>query len=268
LTVAGCVNSWYGIGTRGGNWLLVGTLPEGQGGFGMAVTVDVYGNQINVYPSVSFACQGANAADGVNTGLAPGTLAADGSFSLTSATIPSPAGPSGLYYGFTLNGTYPQDDSTPWPGSFSFPQTPPNCQVPSSGNFTAVKIADVTGVYTGKLGMTAPPTTVAIAPTVQMTLQQGGVFPGQSQFSHLYIGGTLQVQGSPCVSSGTSDAQNSDYGGDIGIMDFKMNDGSTWTVYFLDESTDSTNLLVQSVTIRGGSCNFNQVAPNAEFVRQ
>ncbi len=249
----------------GGNWLLAGALPQLTApGFSYAVTLDIRGDEISPSPSFSFYCDNPNP---VNAGsLQPATIGRDGSFVTESPDYPGTPPTLGLM----LQGTAPTSAQTAWPGSFGFSNIPSGCDLPAAGNFTATPIAQVTGTYGGTFSVSTGSSDAPLPLTVQADLQQGGTLSGSTVYSDTVINGTIAVQGSSCVSSGTTSSSSTQgyIGGDVFLLDFVMDDGSTWQMLGFMENTGSTKLLLEGIQISGGSCGYQSVEPNVELTLQ
>jgi len=253
-------------GGLAGNWLIGGTLPF-TSNYVTAVTLDEFEKQISGSPSVSFFCQGAST-DGVNTDLGAGTIGSSGAFTLYSATTTAGTPPV-TYEGMTIQAVNSTDSPAFWQGTVSLAQVIPGCNLPLTETLTATRIAAFTGTYAGPITMFAKSSGVSIQPTIQISVQQGGIAPGTTQFSETVLNGSIVVQGSPCVTSGTMTANDpSYYGGDIATMSFAMNDGSTWSLLGSIDDIGATKVSLYSTTISGGSCNFTSIGPNAELLKQ
>jgi hypothetical protein len=252
----------------GGNWLIAGTLPEiSAPGFGYAVTLDVIDHQISASTSFGFRCSGDDSAS-TYAPLQAATIASDGSFQMESTDFPNTAPAIGLL----LQGTAPTGAQSAWPGSFAFANAPAGCELPSSGNFTATPISQVTGTYSGSFTPGSLTNTPGTPLSVQVKLQQGGIFPGSTQYSLMVMSGSIEVEGSPCVSSGTSTSTPTSYnsiGGDFFSINFAMNDGSVWqTAGFIEDTGAQKLLLDPGIGISGGACQYSSSLSDVELTRQ
>ncbi len=253
-------------GGLAGNWLIAGILPYANN-YVIAVTLDEFGKQISGGPSVSFYCQGGSPG-GVNTEISAGTIGPNGAFTLSSPTTTNGTPPT-TYEGMTIQAANSTDSPAFWQGTVSLAQAIPNCNLPLTETFTATRIATFTGTYAGTVTMSANSSSTSIRPTIQISAQQGGIAPGTTQYSETVLNGSIVVQGSPCVSSGTMTASSpSYYDGDIAQINFAMNDGSTWSLLGSIQDLGATTVSLYSTTISGGSCTFTNISPNGNLVKQ
>jgi hypothetical protein len=190
-------------------------------------------------------------------GVAAGTLAKDGSFTASPANTPLEA--------ISIKGTAPQKGGEPWSGSYtvSLGGNAPACDANLSGTFTAMSFPLVSGVYVGTGstfgGVNGVPQAVPV--TLQVTLQQGGrvTNPGNgaasNYFSNALLTGSIKVQGSPCFSSGATQAKPaSSVIGNMVDARFLMDDGSTLSL--LGPLTDVTESHISTgiILVQGGNC--------------
>lgn len=188
-----------------------------------------------------------------------GTIAADGSFSLSSPARDTVTA-------LTVQGTVPSSAGASWPGKYSFSATPltptnaPAC-VSLDAPFDATSIQNLSGTYTGtsarlpgiENSLTATPITMSLA------LQQGGMFYSPLAAvpvnSELALEGSIQIQGFSCFSKGTASTSlpNNVAGSRINV-NFLMDDGSTLQVLGSILDTGARRLSVDSVSVRGGQC--------------
>jgi hypothetical protein len=208
-----------------GNWLLVGTLPavstisaQGQTA-GIAGTFNVIGSTVSAAFSSSLACLGQAGWEAATLGS--GTAAPDGSFSV----LLSPA--SAVLYGLNttmdLTGTVPAAGAATWSGTFTLANlNSATCPVPQSVPFTAVRIANLTGTYTGSATLTSTSLTSPSSQTVQVAfaLTQG------SATNALAMTGTVTIQGGSCSLSGSL-ANASAFIAPEAALQVSFTDGST-----------------------------------------
>lgn len=250
-----------------GNWLLYGAIP----GFGtiptsppgIAVSFDVMGNTIVGSASGQAAC---NSGATLGFTLAPalsGVIAADGSFSVTSSRS-SEISPFPV---LSIRGTIPTTAGASWTGSYTL--TSPGsvsapgggCVVDESGPFTASSIADVAGTYTGTATLRSPAFGTTGAPVaLSLALQQGALLYNPnpavaSMSSKLGLSGSLQLQGLPCFSTGSSSTSTSNEveGSRIAIS-FTMDDGSTLRLLGSIGDAASSTLSIGVIEVSGGAC--------------
>jgi hypothetical protein len=250
-----------------GNWLLVGPMPTDgvsfppslppSSGVRLAMTFDVVGDQVIAGGFANNYCH--NGQVGFEFGdVAAGILAADGSFTATSATSPIDT--------ISIKGTSPEKSGEPWSGSYTLSLVAaltPACDANVSGTFTAISFPLVSGVYVGTGTTLAGPngSPKAVPVSVQVTLQQGGIVtnPGNgaasNYFSNALLTGNIKIQGSPCFSSGATQAKPpSSVIGNMVTARFLMDDGSTLSL--LGPLTDVTEGHISTglVVVQGGNC--------------
>ncbi|HEU5339723.1 hypothetical protein [Edaphobacter sp.] len=188
-----------------------------------------------------------------------GTVAADGSFTLTgSANEPFPA--------VTIKGTVPQASGESWPGSYAVSLTSPHapqCDANVSGTFTATSFPLVNGVYvgTGSNETLSNGVLVSTPVTFQVTLQQGGKLTNPVNgvtspvYSNSVLTGSVRVQGSPCFTSGvTGSTPVSGVEGNKVDARFTMNDGSTLTILGSLTDATETRIITNIAIVAGGQC--------------
>jgi hypothetical protein len=249
-----------------GNWLLVGPMPTNgiqfpppPSGLRLAMTFDVTGNNVVAGGFGSNFCD--NVASGFEFGfggVATGTVASDGSFTLASPAYDS-------LEAISITGVVPHASGEPWSGSYavSLVGHAPACDANLSGTFTATSFPLVSGVYVGTGSTLSGPNGVpAAAPvTFQVSLQQGGrvTNPGNgaisNYFSNAVLTGSIKVQGSPCFTSGaTESTPASAVIGNMVDANFLMDDGSTLNL--LGPLTDVTeaHIATNLALVTGGNC--------------
>jgi len=251
-----------------GNWLIVGPMPTNEfsfpamSGFKLAMSFDVTGNNIVAAGFANGSCTPPSPAPTASSsfafgGLATGTIAADGSFS-----VQSPGNPSTV--ALSIQGKIPLANEDQFSGSytasFSSPIGSP-CTASYSGTFTATSFPLVSGVYTGT-GSTQTITNGVSATTpitMQVTLQQGGMATnpatGISTPSSLLLTGSIRVQGSSCFTSGvTSDIPSSSVEGNQVVAEFTMDDGSTLVILGTLTDASETRIATNAAIVTGGRC--------------
>ena len=268
-----------------GNWLITGPWPTdtfsvpvtgGLGAFSLAMSFDVNGNNITasshaigfctptpplappliLLPLISFAPE------------STGTVATDGSF-----TVQSPENTP--LDSLLIQGRIPQGSAGQFSGSYlaSFsapagsPLTGSTCVGNSAGMFTATSFPLVNGVYaaTGKFQTLTNGVSTVTPVALQVNLQQGVTVldpaTGLSRPNNLAIGGSIQVQGSPCFTSGTANTQlrangvpTSSMEGNFVSVNFTMDDGSMLNL--TGTLTDSTEEHISGgfVAVTSGKC--------------
>jgi hypothetical protein len=206
-----------------GNWLIVGPMPTNEitfpttGGFGLAMSFDVTGNDVVATGFASGSCAPQPTSPFVKGAFSfgatvTGTIAADGSFTLQSpGNVPIDS--------LSILGKVPQANGGQFLGSYSesFNSPTGRCTANYSGIFTATSFPLVSGVYTGT-GSTQTITNGVSSMTpisVQVTLQQGGTVTnrvtGISTPSSIALTGSIRVQG--FHESDTFECGGREYGG-------------------------------------------------------
>jgi len=247
-----------------GNWLLAGTLPNINSNMlpapvGVTATFQVTGSNVVGAVTGIFPCSTVETGDYV--GAVQGTIAADGSFTLTSAVLPNGSTAS-------IQGRVPETAGGTWSGSYTISTM---CGS-SSGQVAASSFPLITGTYAGNavLGSLSSTTTYPI--TVKTNLQQGGYIGSgtTSSYSEVLLTGTIAITGSPCLSSGTSTGAVSPGGvsGNSVLATFLMNDGSTFIMSGPVTSMDISKMQVSFFTLGAGTCNSNSIGLPAQLVKQ
>jgi hypothetical protein len=239
-----------------GNWLLTGQLPFaglGSSGiitntqFGVAGTFSVVGSTVVAALSANLPCGAFTASDAL--GVMTGTVASDGSFTLQNANTVSVGT-------VTLSGTVPSSATSSWSGNLAVSLAGAGCPGIGQTSFTAVKIADVTGTYSGSSTITfANATPSAQVLSFQIALQQGAALTASGTDFPEVLTGTVKVQGSPCFSSGTIVAPTG--GGVLGskvVINATMNDGSVLTSVGDILDTGAMQIEMSNLIGSGGSC--------------
>jgi hypothetical protein len=236
------------------------TFPATGGGFSLAMSFDVTGNDVVATGFASGSCAPPSppfviAAFSFGATVS-GTIAADGSFTLQSpGNVPVDS--------LSIQGKIPQANGDPFLGSYtaSFNSPTGKCMASYSGMFTATSFPPVSGVYTGT-GSTLTTTNGVSSATpiaVQVTLQQGGMVTnpatGVSKPSSIALTGSIRVQGFPCFTTGvTSAIHASRMEGNMVGATFTMDDGSALSLS--GALTDSTEAHISGVgfVVTGGKC--------------
>jgi hypothetical protein len=255
-----------------GNWLLTGNLPFTtlagnplNSTFGAAITVTVLGNNLIATLDRNEVCGNMVASGPI--GVVIGSVASDGSFAIsTTSTILSDTA--------RVTGTIPAAAASSWTGHLDLTDNTTFCSISRTLNFTAVRIADVTGTYSGTptlngtLGGTLQPPQAA---TFTFTLQQGNTAPGTPVPNAALLSGTATVQGSTCFTSGTLPLPtlspagalipiSSVLGSEV-VLQATMNDGSTIVIVGHIMDTSSSKIYVTGVLGSGGTCGTFSAAP-------
>ena len=242
-----------------GNWLVAGSLPltgPGQPSpltFGLAVTLDLVNGQLIGSVSEAYPCTTGTV--GGAGGLATGTVAADGTFTLQ----PESLGTMLPTLEFQIHGTAPTAAGQSWSGTYTASNANTGC-TPISGSFTAMPIPAVSGTFAGT-GTLAPQgagsTTTPI--TIAATLQQGGPASLDTGTSPIVnsvniLGGSIRVQGSSCFSTGTIAGTSGDVLGNFAGSVFTMDDGSKLFLTGRIADLQAATILVNTITVMGGKC--------------
>lgn len=243
-----------------GNWLLTGTLPLTtvagnplNTSFGAAVTISVIDNNLIATFDRNDACFNGNGVASGPIGVISGAVASDGTFSMiTTSTILSDSA--------TVTGTLPATIASSWTGHLDLTDHTTLCAINRTQNFTAVRIADVTGTYggtatlNGALGGTLQPPQNAF---FTFTLQQGNTAPGTPAFDAALVSGSVAVQGTTCFVTGTLPLPVANPGG-IRVpissvqgseieLQATMNDGSTVSLIGHLMDTPSSRIYVSGM---------------------
>lgn len=283
ISLAGCGSGSVSVITSSaptpaaldGNWLLAGELPflgpnqTANKSFGMALTVTVVGDQIVAGGSTQIPCSSsALLGSGV---VVSGSVGPDGSFSAQTSQTQL-AGLATLQ----IKGTVPSATGQSWIGTYAFSSTDPTCPFTSSGPITAVRIADLTGTYSGSASLSPPSgSSGASQPvSVSFTLQQGLATAGPAGTQSVNEGlltGTVSVQGTSCFSSGQIVQSASTIDGSIlgtkVLPVFTMDDGSHLFLTANTEDTAASKLGVVGAVVSGGKCD-SQFIGSFEASRQ
>ena len=251
-----------------GNWLLSGSLPVA--GFstgsqpGLAVSFDVTGNAVTAGANLTTTSSCGTIGVAYAASLT-GTLASDGTFTLTSPGSANLVPLSAL----SVQGTVPASANAPWKGTYTFSSTTPSlnnnpaCTVTQSAAVTATAVQDVTGTYSGSGTFPATAAGTTAAPfSVSLDLQQGATLysvGGRTAVaSRLALSGSLQAQGLGCFTSGTtSTLASSEVAGDRIEANFVASDGTTASLSGSIVDTGAMSLSIDSIAVRGTQCNEN-----------
>lgn len=260
-----------------GNWLLLGTLadfaptpilfpPQPQTKkTALAVSLDVSGSTITA--SAALVAQASTCGVTVDLGpiaVATGTIAPDGSFTVTAPTLSSLAGALPV---LTLTGNAPQSVGAPWTGTYTISVVTPSlngsvpCSITQTGSFTAASLADVTGAYTGTGSFpTFLPTTPQTPVSMSINLQQGADLYGPRvtapAYSKLALGGSVQLTGIPCFSKGAISTEfPSVVEGSRFLANFTAEDGTKAQINGLIDDSAAARLSILTIAVQGPQCN-------------
>jgi len=240
-----------------GNWLLAGALPFSGGqlsGTSITATFDVIGGNVTGIVEVFASCTtSSTTASTIAPLVVSGAVAADGSFTLTSATVSGVSSTASI----TLQGVVPTSAAGPWSGTYNLTVLGNSC---SSGKITATAISPVTGTYSGSIALNNQYSSLSQLVPAKISLQQGGypVVPGSTSplYSNLFLSGTITLSNSSCVTSGTTTGASiqSFVEGSTVVANFVMNDGSTAFMVGQITTQDASSLSVELNTITPGTC--------------
>lgn len=256
-----------------GNWLLLGSLPflsptqHGNGAFGVSMTFSLVGDQIAAGGSIQVPCGQSSGTvttfssyDGGGIALS-GSVATNGSF-----TAQTPATQPTQLPVMQIQGSVPSNGASSWSGSYSFLSNNSTCPFSETGTFTAVRIADLTGSYSGS-GFFYPASGASGGNgqpvNVELTLQQGQATQTQS-IDEAVVAGSVEVQGVSCFSTGQIASQpkwQSNLLGTQYLATFTMDDGSQLLLSANIEDTLSSRLGVASMLVSGGKCDRQFIGP-------
>jgi hypothetical protein len=244
-----------------GNWLLVGTLPFADLSgtvtnplFGVAGTFSVVGSNVVGALSANVPCGTFVLSEPV--AVMTGTIAADGSLSMQSVS----SGSSGTA---SLTGMLPMNSGSAWSGNLALSLPASACAFSKQTNFTAVKIADVTGTYVGSATISLFPGSGTQTVSYRFVLQQGGTLGSSTTEFASALTGTVTVQGSTCFTSGVFAAPQSSSGvlGSELVANTMMNDGSGMAGVGQIMDTGALQLDMSGLVGSGGSCGLYSVSP-------
>jgi hypothetical protein len=134
-----------------------------------------------------------------------------------------------------LSGNLPSDTATTWTGTLNIDPNMPACAGNQVYAVTATRMADLTKTYTGTASLYhyapsggQPISTDAI--TITAVFQQG-IAQSSGGINPIALGGTIEIKGSPCFTSGSIESFQSDYpqsnvAGTEFVGDAAMNDGA------------------------------------------
>jgi hypothetical protein len=252
-----------------GNWLLAGEIPvllpagPGSTGFGLAMTFSVVGDQIVGGGWDQISCGQFAAGGGA---VVSGTVTRNGRFTAQTSNSQLLEGSS-----LQISGIVPSNNGSAWTGNYTFSSTDSNCPFSSSGPIAAVRIADLTGTYSGPASLSPPIGTAGNSQpvSVTMTLQQGqavaGPATGAQSVNEAVLSGSIQVQGTSCFSSGQIVQPQPYVNGNIlgtnVLATFTMDDGSHLRLSGNIEDTLSSKFAAVSLLSSGGKCDGQFTQP-------
>lgn len=251
--------------TLDGNWSLAGaripaTYPV------LSTFLNVQGSQLTGRGTVQIQCSPASQIGGIFE--LSGQVAADGTFTATYSTPPSPTLALGGYT-VTLSGSSPTAAApNTWTGTYTLTASLPSpasttlapCSYSQAATFAAAPIAALTGTYSGPIPnfllSSSPTLGTNVALTLQVAQQPSTILnPGTPTTYQLPLVATLNVTGSTCFSSGASSSLPavSQITGDAFQLSFLMNDGSQLLLSGTLNDLSAASLTVNAHVL-GGSC--------------
>jgi len=231
-----------------GNWHLLGGFGELKApNFSLAIATN--GNQIYGTGAVASICPGDpfGASGGFGVTL-QGVIAADGSFAMKSAAGSTPT--------VVVNGKVPAVGATAWSGSYESKLTGGSCPFDDKETFTAARLPDLTGTYTGTLtgiGLTGIGVTAKIT---QGTPVAGTTISGATVYT-TPLSASVTVSGTSCFTKGETivpaAGEVSTVSGDYFDISLRMDDGSQLNLSGNFADVTGKTLLANSF-VEVGSC--------------
>lgn len=248
---------------------------------GFAISFDVKGDTITASGELSATSNGCGIFGVTYGALLTGTIAADGTFSVSSP----PSALSSAAPAINVKGTVPTAAGQPFQGTYTLTASTlsinngPVCSLNQSGSFTATPVQDVTGTYAGTGGFQVSSgglggTTTTQPVTVSMALQQRGTLYGPTGAagvtSALALSGSLQVSGLACFSSGTTGTTGSSLiEGSRVLVTFTAGDGTRAMVLGSLKDTEARQIGIELIQVTGSQCNaVYDFLPNALIVQR
>lgn len=252
-----------------GNWLVVGSMPKfsiGPKPLGLALTIDVVSGQIIGNASILIPCSGTplSSAVGGGTKLEPTSISRDGTFTLEDVLLGQET-----THQFVLHGTLAKTAGEAWSGTYDIATSSLNSGCQSySGTFSAARFQAISGSYAAAGKLNGSSQTLKIL----LNLEQGGpdnlnVFAGTVTGENA-IGGTIQIQGSPCFANGTIQQNRGALFGNYLQLEFTMDDGSTVSISGWVNDLVSSSFTANGFLVAGGSCDKMNGLFGAVFTRQ
>jgi hypothetical protein len=248
-----------------GNWYVTGNRLARQYPY-LSVALIVDGNQIAANGDRWIPCSNvAGLAAGGSFNLT-GQINSDGTFHLGEVSFGGVPNSSSIQV--AIDGSAPTGGSSTWTGTYSVTDLAgyTSCIVNLTAPFAATALTPINATYAGTLA--GSPGSAIISATIAQgagisVLGPGGTVEG----AYLPLSGTITVSGSPCFTHGTASAtaENNQIEGDIGTLNFAMDDGSVlWlTGYF---SSDESTMNPAMFAVIGGNCSNNTY--NGTLTRQ
>jgi len=172
---------------------------------------------------------------------------------------------------FDVRAVAPQTAGETWSGTYTATNTNKGC-ASTSGAFTAVPIMPVTGTYAGVGTLSqqgsSSSTPVKITAMFEQGAPAGTVFTSTRINSQNVLSGSLTVEGSPCITSGTIKPMGAQVVGSSVQANYAMNDGSTVFVSGYIQDTSVSTIKLGSFLVNGGSCDKEFGFFGTSLVRQ
>jgi hypothetical protein len=165
-----------------------------------------------------------------------------------------------------VQGSVPASAGGVWSGTYTVSAPLASCYgvVPptQAGAFMAQKIADLDGTFAGKGTVNEAGNVSSTAVTFAASLTQGGPVSLDGITDRLndqsVLNGTLQVQGISCFKGGTVKTSTgfpeASLTGNLGLMEFLMDDGSTVLLNLKESDTAASTLTYVTLLVSGGTC--------------
>jgi hypothetical protein len=232
----------------------------------LSLSLIVNGDQVTAQGDLAYQC-GLFTVAGTSVSLS-GQIASDGTFQLVEPANLNPLNPDPIE--LVLNGSVPVSGKPGWTGGYSLNGGQAPCTFSQGTAFIATALAPLNGTYSGTLTLTSGNNI-----TVSTTISQGQPTAAYNSLpGYMPLTGTISVLGTPCFSSGTASiplpgvaSPLSQIVGDMPIVSFSMNDGSTATLQGYYDGPDESSLQEVSFHVQDGQCN-GQVAAFGTLTRQ
>jgi hypothetical protein len=222
---------------------------------GMVLDVQVTGTQITATARLQATCS-ATSSFGITYGdILTGSIAADGTFSISSP------GQSPIAT-LSVKGSVPSAAGATWPGTYTVTFNGTGCSAVLNGAFTATPFAQVSGTYSGSGSVLGGSSSLPIVASV--SLQQGSPLysNGTPTSSAFGLAGSIQLQGLSCFSKGTtSTTLPSTLEGNEVFAEFTMDDGSRLELVGDITDTSANTLSLHTFLVASGNCAGTYIAP-------
>ncbi len=251
--------------TLTGNWLLSPQLPGAISikSASLSANLVVSGSQISGIAYLQIPC--GSSAFRASPFFLLGTIADNGSFTLTNIVSPSPFLAEKIF----VSGTSPSLSSpNTWTGTYilspmlNAPADANPCTFSQTAGFTAAPITAPSGNYTGTVANTTFPMIGSAGFSLHMSESSPILVPSSAlgmtymPIDYVPVTAELTVSGSSCFKSGTATTQSGfNYlGGDFFGLSLNMDDGSQLDMdgFLNDVNASSAGA---SFIVTGGTCN-------------